>query len=175
MGREIRRVPKDWQHPTYGDLGQYCRRGPNEFHPVHDQDYVIACKEWIAGMMAWENGTDPHQISEPQYKPSGANYVPYWDWHGGPPDENTHRHGKWVFSPEDATHYQFYEDTSEGTPLSPVFETLPELVDWMVKSGGYSREGAEAFAKQGWAISFAILPGHGIVNGVEAAGILDKA
>ena len=32
------------------------------------------------------------------------------------------------------THFQLYETTSEGTPLSPVFETLEELIDYATEN-----------------------------------------
>ena len=32
---------------------------------------------------------------------------------------------------EEATHYMMYETTSEGTPISPAFETPEELARWL--------------------------------------------
>lgn len=34
---------------------------------------------------------------------------------------------------EERTHYMMFEDTSEGTPISPAFATKEELVNYLVK------------------------------------------
>ena len=44
---------------------------------------------------------------------------------------------------EERTHYQMYETTSEGTPISGVFESPELLAHWLAD------EGASAFAGQG--------------------------
>jgi hypothetical protein len=43
---------------------------------------------------------------------------------------------------EERTHWQMYEDTSEGTPISPVMESPEALARWLVDNG------ASAFADQ---------------------------
>lgn len=63
--------------------------------------------------------------------------------------------------------WQLWETTTEGSPVSPVFATADELVNWMV-ADGYSREGAEAFVKSGWAPSLVMTPGKGVQSGVDA-------
>ena len=152
MGRKIRRVPADWQHPRDERTGHY--------KPLYDHDYESAARGWIADLVAWENGAD--------VLPSGHNIASarkffryYWEYAGPPPDEEYCRP---AWTPEQATHYQVYENVSEGTPVSPVFATLDALVEWLV-SEGYSRTAAENFAKTGWAMSakFIIRPdGSGI-------------
>ena len=73
------------------------------------------------------------------------------------------------------THYQMYETTSEGTPISPVMETPEALARWLADNG------ASAFGKMtatyaqwlnmitgdGCAPSAAFVPGVGIISGVE--------
>lgn len=44
--------------------------------------------------------------------------------------EPSHYMPKW--KPEEATHFQLYETTSEGTPLSPIFATHQDLARWCV-------------------------------------------
>ena len=79
MGREVRRVPKNWQHPKDED---------GEFVPLFRED------------------------------------MPLW--------------------PErEATHFMMYENTSEGTPISPAFATPEELARWLANTK------ASAFADQG--------------------------
>src|SRR5690606_25679196 len=104
------------------------------------------------GLMAWEAGTHPDRDDDaPRY---------FWEWEGAPPDEEYYR-PKWT---EPATCYQVYETVSEGTPVSPVFETLDELVAWLVEKG-YSPEAARAFAETGWAPSLVV---HRDESGVRA-------
>jgi len=60
--------------------------------------------------------------------------------------------------------FQLYEDTSEGTPLSPVFEKEEELMNYITKEGDYSgdiwtKAAAERIIKNGWAPSFVVIDG----------------
>lgn len=45
--------------------------------------------------------------------------------------------------------WQVWETVSEGSPVSPVFATAPELENWLI-SEGYSEGAAEAFTRKGW-------------------------
>lgn len=67
--------------------------------------------------------------------------------------------------------WQVWENVSEGSPISPVFKTEKETVDWLVEQG-YDRKGAQAFVKQGYAPSF-VLTGGQLKSGVDAAADLD--
>jgi hypothetical protein len=55
---------------------------------------------------------------------------------------------------EEAVCFQIYETVSEGTPVSPVFDTLGDMEDWLVNMKYYSPEEAKEFCKQGWTPSF---------------------
>lgn len=118
MGREVRRVPADWEHP---------KRDNGHYRPMFDKSYRVASEEWIAGMMKWEAGDKPDSAGE-----IGCRY--YWEWYGAPPDadEGTYREREWT--PEEATHYQLYETTSEGTPISPIFDNLDDLCMWAAEN-----------------------------------------
>lgn len=150
MGREIRRVPKDWEHPK--DYRGYYR-------PLYDQDAASAIKEWVEGYLAWENGTHP-DLENINSK------CPYWEWAGGPPDPNYYRP---AWTQEEATCYQIYENVTEGIPISPIFETKEEMLRWLLE-GGYSEEAALCFIRDGYAFSMALIPGKGIVSDIETAG-----
>jgi len=72
------------------------------------------------------------------------------------------------------THYQMYESTSEGTPISPVMETPEDLARWLADNNasafagvGATYEQWLATIKRGWAISAVSAPGKGIISGVE--------
>jgi len=107
-----------------------------------------------------------------EYKPEEHNGCSVDDWYG-PLDQPRMPH--W---PDEArTHYQMYESTSEGTPISPVMASPEELAHWLVDNE------ASAFAcmtatyeqwlatcREGWAPSAAITDGR-LMSGVEAMGL----
>ncbi len=73
---------------------------------------------------------------------------------------------------EEMTHYQWYEDVSEGTPMSPPFATEAELVDYIVEHGDpvygdITREQAERFVQEKWAPSFIGIPGKKMIGGMQ--------
>ena len=53
------------------------------------------------------------------------------------------------------TAYQVYENVSEGTPVSPVFESVEALQDWLIRQG-YSKTATQAFVAEGHAPSFVV-------------------
>ncbi len=111
MGREVRRVPKDWEHP---------RRDNGTYQPLYDEDYKTACAEW------------KERFAKHPESSEAAKYE-YWDWDGPPPAESYHR-PKWTDA--ERTHWQMYETVSEGTPLSPVMESPEALARWLADHGG---------------------------------------
>lgn len=181
MGREIRRVPLDWKHPTYRDVGKeceyrYCKEGyicvADRFHPMFNRLFDDEMEKWYEEWRLWKKGKHPDQKTFPDR----ANMT-YAEWNGGPPDPAYYRQRKWAEG--EATHYQMYEDVSEGTPVSPIFASLQELEDWLVEDGDWppahwpqgpmSREAARAFCGTGWACS-AVITGDGkVFTGVATA------
>ena len=146
MGREIRRVPPNWEHPK-NDYGNYI--------PMHDETFDFALENYYQNYMAWKNKT--HEGYSDEYS--------FSDYEGEPPISN-------CFRPEfkeEPTWYQVYETVSEGTPVTPPFETKEELVEYLVNHGtfwderrvrdgrqdkvGWDRESAEQFAEYEWAPS----------------------
>ena len=115
MGREMRRVAPDWQHPFVyrGSLGagrdQPLRKVLIPLHPVSRLDGLHGDYEYEA-RSAYHSGGDPFQVIK---KFSTIGFMPPW-------------------KPEEATHYMMYENTSEGTPISPAFATPEELARWLV-------------------------------------------
>lgn len=149
MGREIRRVPKGWQHP---------KDEKGIFQPLYDQDYDAAAQEWLKHFQAFEAkvlriGRDAIEEED------GFRY--YWEY-GYIPQEEYYRP---AFT-EPASYYQIYETVTEGSPTSPVFETLDELEDWLV-SRGTSSEGAKAFREKGFCFSMMVLQGKGVLTNYE--------
>lgn len=123
MGREVRRVPKDWQHPKK-ENGNYI--------PLNDgsrfiKDFEHWNKEqsmWLNGFRTeWGGGVVP--LTEDEKRMS------YATWAGERPDPQKYM-PQW--SAEERTHLMMYEDTSEGTPISPAFADKEQLATWLVEN-----------------------------------------
>ena len=146
MGREIRRVPANWQHPKKN----------NHHIPLKDH-YNRDVMEWDEGAAKWTDGLRS-------------------DWNGGwkPGDEEDKALGYAEYSGErpqmqdympdwpetERTHLMMYENISEGTPLSPAFDTPEELARWLTDNNASALGSMTATydqwlatCKQGWALS----------------------
>lgn len=100
MGREVRRVPENWVHPTHWRYKKLVHT------PLLPADlYIEACKEYETG--------------EREEKPVLTDYMPF-------------------FIETETTHYQMYEDCSEGTPISPVCDSPESLAHWLADNGASS-------------------------------------
>lgn len=157
MGREVRRVTKDWEHPKK-DNGSY--------QPMFDDYYQNVLDEWIEQNKAWENGTHP------DFKEYGSDYPRYAMWGGNPPDCAYYKAVR--EKQEDLTHIQMYEDTSEGTPISPVFEKPEDLARWLydnkASAFGYQTASYEhwlSMINRGYCVSAVLIDGV-VKSGVEA-------
>ena len=147
MGREIRRVPPNWEHPK-DEKGEYLS--------MYDEEYETVANEWFNDCIAWFNGTHKDIINDPDLK---KEYPFYWEYEGDPPDRNYYR-PKFT---EDPTWFQVYQTVSEGSPVTPPFATKEELVEYLVQNGdfwdqkrrhgGWNRENAERFVGSEWAPS----------------------
>lgn len=142
MGREIRKVPKGWEHPK-NDKGR--------FRPAYDKFYIDALEEWIKEHRLWQDGKHPDQIETPE---STGRYLYYSQWSGNPPKIEDYLHQKWT--EEEAVCFQVYENVTEGTPVSPVFDSLQEVESWLIGSYNYTPEAAAALCESGWQVSFTI-------------------
>ena len=141
MGREIRRVPPNWEHP---ECTGFMKTGPQ---PMRDTEYAPHIEKWMDGYFLWKIGEHQHQKENPDHKGE------YWDLVGCPPNPL-------YFRPkfkEEPTWYQVYENVTEGTPCTPPFETKEELVNYLVEHGEtfgmgqkWDRKAAEQFVDDGW-------------------------
>lgn len=156
MGREIRRVPENWEHPmiecTHSPWAGGCSTAKKNngkcYQPMLDTDFDSELAEWLEEYNQWKNKTHP------DYDPD----IPFWEWIDAPPDPEYY-HPIW----ENPTWYQVYETVSEGTPVTPPFATKKELIDYLVEygdfwdqqrgDGGWSRKAAEQFVEHEWAPS----------------------
>lgn len=144
MGREVRRVPKDWQHPTnrYGN-----------FKPLFD-----GC--------TFENRLSDWTEYAKAHGSIAAN-----DYHGSEPDPDDYMP---VWTDAEADHLMMYEDTTEGTPISPAFKTPEELARWLADNNASAFGDCTATYKQwlatirrGSAVSV-VISGGVMTSGVAA-------
>jgi len=91
--------------------------------------------------------------------------------YGGPPDPDDYMPS---WTEEEKTHIMMYQNTSEGTPISPAFETPEELARWLAdnNASAFGDEGATyeqwlGMCKSGWAPS-AVMSGGVLQSGVAA-------
>lgn len=189
MGREIRRVPPNWQHPEKERFSFSTGRWEKSYQPLYDRTCEEAWEDWKEEYEKWIREEHDRVIAdygEEKY-PKDQPYTSFCKWHGTPPTPEYY-HPKWK---EEATWWQVYETVSEGTPVTPPFATQEELVDYLVANGDFwdqkrreegcttmdcspwSRKAAEKFVYgSGWAPSF-ILTSKGLQSGVEAMGAGD--
>lgn len=156
MGREIRRVPPNWEHPRFTAGDARRPKDVGEYRSCYDQTFEEACAEWKEGFAQWEAGTHKYQDEDGEF----------WEGWCSPPDREHYRP---AFT-EEPTWYQVYQTVSEGTPVTPPFATREELIDYLVENGDFayqeypefrstskpSREAATAFVNEGWAPSMVV-------------------
>lgn len=160
MGREVRRVPANWEHPKVERPDHRLQRMVEDYQSMFDRPFGPAMDEWYANWKAWERG------ERPDYCSNESKNLPFWEWEGGPPDPEYYRPD---WKDGEATWFQVYETVSEGSPVSPPFATQVELVDYLVANGdfwdqkrgngGWDRKNAEAFVGTGYAPSMVVTGG----------------
>lgn len=174
MGREVRLVPADWQHPKA--FNSYRQR--MEYVPLHDsrgRTYATEAAEWDEGWAKWQEGLCRDYGEGEQWKPVDEEdrHTRYTDYAGPRPSPDDYMPN---WPDEQRTHLMMYEDTSEGTPISPAFETPEELARWLADNGASSFGSDTATYEQwlpmcrgGWAPSM-VMSGGRLMSGVEFMG-----
>lgn len=135
MGREIRKVPANWEHP---------KNIHGHYQPMYDCTYREAVISHFKDELLWH-----------LWPPKNWRYIKEWFecW----PDRDYHRPRLDV----EPTHFQIYENVTEGTPASPVFESLGEMKEWLLEQG-YSEKAASTFTESGYAPSFVFSSEKGV-------------
>lgn len=164
MGREVRRVPANWQHPKDG----------SGFKPLRD-GFTKALRDWNDGNAKWQEGLREDWSKYPAvaWIPLEAEHtgMTFAEWHGEQPQAGDYM-PDW---PEaERTHLQMYEDTTEGTPISPVMDSPELLAAWLADTGasafggmGASYEGWLRVCNGGFAPSM-VMSGNVMQSGVDA-------
>ena len=169
MGREVRRVPPNWDHPQRNPHFDTYRHGG--YQPMWDEHIDDAMARWLKDFDRMRAG-DLTDFERLVYT-SGNPFAEWLEDEGTPPSAHLHR----PWRDDEATWFQVWETVSEGTPVTPPFATQAELVDYLVEHGdfwqqkrwkegdrfmqpeppGYSREAAEAFVMgSGWVPSMIV-------------------
>ncbi|MCI5045055.1 MAG: hypothetical protein MRY72_10190 [Aquisalinus sp.] len=136
MGREVRRVPKDWQHPV-DKFGKYI--------PLGDE-FDARAKRWDINNAAWEKGKAWNFVENKwQNIDAALSGMTYTEADGPRPHKKD-------FMPDwpqaQRTHYQMYSTTSEGTPISPVMSSPRKLALWLADTKASALAGQPATYKE---------------------------
>lgn len=164
MGREVRRVPADWQHPK-NDSGNFI--------PLRGGSFALRDAEWMEGWRQWQLGFRESWTDGEKWVPVDPEdkHLRFTEYDGPRPSPDD-------FMPdwpaEQRTHLMMYEDTSEGTPISPAFEAPEELARWLADNEASAFAGMTATYEQwlatinrGSAVSMVLDRGE-MKSGVEA-------
>lgn len=161
MGREVRRVPKDWKHPKKND----------KYVPLHD-NFKYNYDSWQKQNEMWQKGfkDDFNGRWEPFDKTKCD--MTFEEYNGECPKAEDYMP---EFPEGTATYYQMYETCSEGTPISPPMKTKEELAHWLEDNGASAFGNQTATyeewlctIKRGGCCSFFITSKDGIISGVSA-------
>lgn len=221
MGREIRRVPVDYQHPIIwrestvpfdGTYMRPARRWTHTFVPMHDESLSQAQTRWDREREEWLDSGEANRKYTQEYldeiverhTQDAARYSDYSIRQNKEYEEYVKQHlGELIYRggyeeyagkrpgtpdpeasyepayqpegwpPEEERGYQVFETVSEGTPLTPVFATVEELIDWLSTKGTaydppMTREAAQRFV--GWgSVPSGISDGTGFYSPMEIA------
>lgn len=123
MGREARRVPKNWKHPK-DDNDNYI--------PLYGWSFSKSLADWDEGKIMWEKGLRQKfsaEESKELWITKKKDENGSWEgWTGARPEKKDYMPD---WDETEKTHLQMYEDCSEGTPISPVMATPEELAHWL--------------------------------------------
>lgn len=152
MSREVRLVPKDWTHP---------KNASGNFIALFDNYNSEDADDWDEERELWNSKEHDGFIEGCEFS----------EWAGDRPDPDDYLP---IWSAEEKTHLMMYETTTEGTPISPAFETPEELAKWLVDNdvSAFGRnkgtyEGWLRVAQGGFAPSM-VASSKGIQSGVDA-------
>lgn len=171
MGREVRKVRPDWQHPEDGFYGD----GQKRYHSLYAGPYSKAASDWDIENAEWDKGNQLDYSTYPtlSFKPKEGSALEstFEDWNGERPEPEDYM-PEW--SEAEATHFMMYETCTEGSPISPAFATIEELARWLADNNASAFGSETATYEQwlrmcglGWAPS-AMSVGGNLTSGVAA-------
>ncbi len=132
MGRQLRMVAKNWKHPKDKN-GNYIPLLDGNFKEIL-ANYKEGEERWISGFRKSYTYPDFQWVKkEDKYKE-----MSYAEWDSGRPVKKDYM-PQWT--EKEKTHIQLYENTTEGTPISPVFKASE-----IEKLAEYAAENCTTFA-----------------------------
>lgn len=193
MGREIRMVPPNYEHPKY-----FTAYGRIADVAMPDQSLEEAQAEWDEGLPLWLDGKDLYywrdflEYQEKLERPSEREKLypqyqgeerennirkrldflrehsnhdcprtreAYEEQYGHRPEIENNGEGFCyrTWRPEEGTWYQVWQTVSEGSPVTPPFETKVGLADYLATHGTFwdktpwDFNAALRFIEAGWA------------------------
>lgn len=167
MGREVRMVPRGWNHPVDNN---------GRFIPLLKGPFSTRLAEWEEEASHWECGETLDYSKWPKeraYKPRDEKYagMSFEEYSEACPVASDYMP---EFPEGSAIMLMMYENTSEGTPISPAFAAPEELARWLADNNASAFGGMTATyeqwlstCKSGWAPSAVISNGH-MTSGVAA-------
>lgn len=163
MGREVRRVHKSWVHPKDND---------GVFIPLFDGiAFKPRLERWKLGRSKWTNGLREDFNGSWQPLSDSERSMSYEEWDGPVPNEKDYM-PQW--QEEERTHLMMYENTTEGTPISPAFTTVDELAKWLADNNA-SAFGSATATYEEWlsmcevgSCPTAIVSNKGVQSGVAS-------
>lgn len=165
MGREIRRVPENWEHPK-NENGNY--------KPLLGYSFKEQLTEWEEGKKKWSEGLRENRFpkdGEPKWTPKDKDEknTSWQEWSGEKPNEADYMPD---WNENERTHIQMYESCTEGTPISPVMKDPEKLAKWLADNGASAFGSMTATCEQ-WlsTINAGIAPSAITVNGVIYSGV----
>jgi hypothetical protein len=114
MGRELKRVPLDFNYPLNHLWLGYA---PS----LEDLQNLKGIVEKVPEILLYQGNVCESCDKKFNNCSESASYCVWYN-----PDLRS----QWFMEPPVGDGYQLWETTSEGSPVSPVFETLEELCQW---------------------------------------------
>ena len=129
MGRQLRKVAANWQHPK-NENGNHI--------PLLDGKFSERLAKLEEENAQWEKGFIDDWNGGWKQREADELNMTFAEWYGEKPVKEDYM-PEW--KDEELTHIQLYENTSEGTPISPVY-----LASEIEKLCEYAAENCSTFA-----------------------------
>jgi hypothetical protein len=173
MGREVRMVPANWNHPKYDTNSAPYPNRVGKHIPLFKGSYAEAAADWDEARTKWEEGL-VRDYANGGWKPKSEDHIGrYTEWEGARPSPDDYMPD---WSEDQRTHHMMYETTSEGTPISPSFTTPEKLARWLAdnKASAFGSQTASyeswLYVANGGFAPSAVMTDAGLESGVEALG-----
>lgn len=159
MGREVRRVPANYQHPKdeYGHYKGLC------------DNFNKDTARWDKEAEMWNKGFRWNYDKE-YFVPNAIGLTESYEEYAGDRPKQEEYMPDW---PEvERTHFMMFETCTEGSPISPAFNTPEELARWLADNKA-SVFGSETATYEQWffVCKGGYAPSAIIENGVIRSGV----